>query len=118
MSDRSTRRLLRVRWWALAGAALLVAGCGKQSTLSPRSPQTHDIRTLWWWMLGIAVVVFLGALAMLTMAWFRRGARGLPFVGEREGVSQGLVVLFGVGIPMGVLVALFGVSDVYLVGRT
>src|SRR5947209_300156 len=107
-----------MRWPALATSSLLVAGCGRQSTLSPRSPQTHDIRTLWWWMLAIATVVFLGAVAMLTIAWFRRGAPGLPFFGEREGVTQGLVVLFGIAVPIAVLVGLFGVSDVYLVGQT
>ena len=69
-------------------------------------------------MLAIASVVFLGALAMLTMAWFRRRSPGLPWLGEREGVTQGLVLLFGIGIPVVVLVALFGVSDVYLVGQT
>jgi cytochrome c oxidase subunit II len=107
-----------MRWPALATSSLLVAGCGRQSTLSPRSPQTHDIRTLWWWMLAIATVVFLGALAMLMIAWFRRGAPGLPFFGERESLSQGLVVVFGIAIPIVVLVGLFGVSDVYLVGQT
>ena len=116
--DRSTRPLLHIRWCALGGAALLVAGCGKQSIVSPRSPQTHDIRTLGWWMLGIATVVFLGAIVMLTMAWFRRDRPGLPFCGEREGLAQGLVVVFGIGIPVVVLVALFGVSDVYLIGKT
>jgi cytochrome c oxidase subunit 2 len=112
------RGALRVRRWALGTSVLLLAGCGKQSTLSPRSPQTHDIRTLWWWMLGIATVVFLGALVMLTMAWFGRGKPGLPLLGEREGITQGLVVVFGIGIPVVVLVALFGVSNVYLVGQT
>ena len=116
--DRSTRWLLRARWWGIAATALLVAGCGKQSIVSPRSPQTHDIRTLWWWMLGIATVVFLGALAMLAMAWVSRGKPGLPLLGEREGITQGLVVVFGIGIPVVVLVALFGVSDVYLIGKT
>jgi cytochrome c oxidase subunit II len=86
--------------------------------LSPRSPQTHDIRTLWWWMLAIATVVFIGAVAMLVVAWFTRGTSGLPFVGDREPVAQGLVVIFGIGLPLVTLVALFGVSDVWLVRKT
>ena len=69
-------------------------------------------------MLAAAGIVFFGAVAMLTMAWLRRGAPGLPFIGEREDLSQGLVLLFGIGIPIVTLVALFGVSDVYLVGQT
>jgi cytochrome c oxidase subunit 2 len=106
----------------LAASALLafVSGCGRQSIVSPRSPQTHEIRTLWWWMLVIATVVFAGALVMLVMSWFRRGTSGLPLPKrlDREPVSQGLVVVFGIAIPAAVLVGLFSVADVYLVGRT
>jgi cytochrome c oxidase subunit II len=102
----------------VTGCLALLTGCGRQSTLSPRSPQTHDIRTLWWWMLGAAVVVFLGAVALLGMAWIRKGTPGLPFFGERESVPQLMVVLFGVAIPLVVLVALFGGADVYLVDET
>jgi cytochrome c oxidase subunit II len=102
----------------LLGVCLLLAGCGKQSILSPRSPQAHDIRTLWWWMLAVATLVFVGALAMLGLAWVRRGTPGLPFFGERENVPQVLVLIFGIGIPLVVLVTLFGASDVYLVQQT
>lgn len=102
----------------LVGWVFLLAGCGTQSTLSARSPQTHDIRTLWWWMLAVATVVFLGAVGMLVLAWVRRDSPGLPFVGEREVIPQALVLLFGIGIPLVVLVSLFGASDVYLVSRT
>jgi cytochrome c oxidase subunit 2 len=98
--------------------ALLLAGCGKQSIVSPRSPQTHDIRTLWWWMLAVATLVFLGALGMLGLAWIRRGTPGLPFFGERETVPQGLVLIFGIAIPLVILVSLFGVANIYLVQTT
>ncbi|MBV8432160.1 MAG: cytochrome c oxidase subunit II [Solirubrobacterales bacterium] len=102
----------------LVSCGLLLAGCGKQSIVSPRSPQTHDIRTLWWWMLAVAMVVFLGALGMLVLAWVRRGTPGLPWVGTRETIPQALVLVFGIGIPLVILVTLFGVADVYLVRRT
>src|SRR5581483_8067909 len=107
-----------VRCLAASALLALVSGCGRQSIVSPRSPQTHEIRTLWWWMLVIATVVFAGALAMLIMSWFRRGTSGLPFPKRlnREPVSQGLVVVFGIAIPVAVLVGLFSVADVYLVG--
>ena len=101
-----------------AAACLLLTGCGRQSILSPRSPETHDIRTLWWWMLGICAVVFLGAVAMLVVAYFTRHEKGLPFVGEHEPLTQGLVLLFGIGIPLVALIGLFGVADVWLVGKT
>jgi cytochrome c oxidase subunit II len=100
------------------GCGLLLAGCGKQSIVSPRSPQTHDIRTLWWWMFAVATVIFLGSLGMLGLAWIRRGTPGLPFFGEREVVPQSLVLIFGIGIPLAILISLFGVADVYLVRKT
>jgi len=73
---------------------------------------------LWWWMLAAAVVVFVGAAVMLVLAWLRRGSPGLPWFGEREDISERMVLLFGIGIPIVVLVVLFGVSDVYMVGQT
>jgi cytochrome c oxidase subunit II len=110
------RRTRRVALAALS--ALLLGGCGRQSILSTHSPQAHNIALLWWWMLAAAVIVFLGAMVMLAIAYFKRGSRGLPFFGERENVAEGLVLLFGIGIPIVALVVLFGVSDVYLVKQT
>jgi cytochrome c oxidase subunit 2 len=110
-----------VRWpvgIASGGVALLLTGCGKQSILSTRSPQAHNIMLLWWWMLAAAVIVFFGAVAMLVIAWLRRDAPGLPFFGEREEISEGMVLLFGIAIPVVAVVALFAVSNVYLVGQT
>ena len=101
----------------LAGTVAL-AGCGRQSTLSPHSSQAHDIATLWWWMLAIAGVVFLGAVALLAVGWFRREAPGLPFLGENERATTGLVIAFGMVIPAVVLVALFAVADLYVVRNT
>jgi cytochrome c oxidase subunit II len=115
---RRRHRLGRVRVGLLIVWLLVLAGCGRQSIVSPRSPQTHDIQVLWWWMLGVGGVVFLGALGMLTMAWFRRHTPGLPFFGTREIVPQTLVLIFGIGIPLVVLVTLFGISNIYLVSQT
>jgi cytochrome c oxidase subunit 2 len=69
-------------------------------------------------MLGAAVIVFFGAVAMLGAGWLRRAVKGLPFVGERESVPQAMVLVFGIGIPVAALVTLFGFADVYLVGHT
>jgi cytochrome c oxidase subunit 2 len=69
-------------------------------------------------MLGVAGLVFLGAVGFLLIGYVRRRTPGLPFFGQHELAAQGLVVLFGIGIPLGVLVALFGVSDVYLIKQT
>jgi cytochrome c oxidase subunit 2 len=98
---------------------MLVAGCGgKQSTLSPQSSSSHDIAVLWWWMLGIASVIFLGAVVMLLIGWFRRDRPGLPFIGKKEKLSNGLVVVFGIAIPAAILIGLFAVADIWLVGPT
>jgi cytochrome c oxidase subunit 2 len=102
---------------AVAGG-LLAAGCGRQSIISDKSPQAHGITVLWWWMLGVATLVFLGAVVFLVIGYVTRRSPGLPFLGRHEPAAQGLVVLFGIGIPLGVLVALFGVSDVYLIRQT
>jgi cytochrome c oxidase subunit 2 len=117
--DRSRhQRLGCARVAIVVAATLLLAGCGRQSIVSPRSPQAHAIQVLWWWMLGVAGVVFFGALGMLALGWVRRGKPGLPYFGTREVVPQTLVLVFGIGIPLVILVALFGVSDVYLVRKT
>lgn len=100
--------------------ALLLTGCGgRQSIVSnSASRQSHDIALLWWWMLGASAIVFFGAVALLGIAYVKRGARGLPFLGEREGIAESMVLVFGVAIPVVVLVALFGVSNIYLIGET
>jgi cytochrome c oxidase subunit 2 len=69
-------------------------------------------------MLLAAGIIFLGAVALLILGWFRRGEPGLPFFGESEGANVGLVIAFGMGIPIVVLVALFIVSDIYVLGKT
>ena len=104
---------------ATALCGLVVSGCGSpQSIVSTHSPQAHNIALLWWWMLAAATIVFAGVLVMLVIAWFRRDKPGLPIIGEREGISEGLVLLFGIGIPGIVLVALFAVANVYLIRQT
>jgi cytochrome c oxidase subunit 2 len=100
----------------VAGGGL--SGCSPQSIVSTHSPQAHNIALLWWWMLAAAVIVFAGAVMLLVVAYFRRGVAGLPFVGEREDLSRGMVLVFGIGVPLVALVALFGISDVYLIGQT
>ena len=101
-----------------AAAAALLGGCGgKQSTLNPQSEASRQISTLWWWMLLVAGIVFLGAVAMLLVGWLRKKP-GLPFLGERENVSTGLVVVFGFALPVVVLVALFIVANLVVIKTT
>ncbi len=88
------------------------------SPLDPKSPAAHHIATLWWWMLVVAAIVFLGAVAMLAIGALRRDTPGLPFLGENEKANTALVLLFGIAIPIVILVALFVVSDLVLMQET
>jgi cytochrome c oxidase subunit 2 len=103
---------------ALALVALAVAGCGDQSALSPDSRPSREIETLWWWMLVAAGIVFFGAIAMLAMSWWRRRKKGLPWLGERKGATNGLVVVFGIAIPVVVLISLFVVGNLVVAKDT
>jgi cytochrome c oxidase subunit 2 len=98
--------------------AAVQAGCSKQSTLHPESEPARQIATLWWWMLAASVVVFVGAVGLLAIAWLRRGRAGLPLLGEREGFSTGLVVVFGFVLPAISLVVLFAVANLGVIKAT
>jgi cytochrome c oxidase subunit 2 len=113
-----TRRGRRVWWFALAALPPLLAGCGQQSTLDPASKPAREIATLWWWMLAVAATVVGGALALLLLAFLRRHAAGLPSLGRREGLTRGLVIVFGIAIPIGVNVAVFSVANLVVAKAT
>ncbi len=120
-AERHRRRAWRrlVCLGALLALALGSAGCsGKQSIVAPRSHQTHVIALIWWWMLGAAAVVFAGTVGLLVLAYVRRRSAGLPFLGEREGLTGGLVIVFGIVIPLVVLLVLFGATDIYAIRYT
>lgn len=99
---------------------LTTAGCGGdgQSTLDGQSRQSKDIAALWWVMLAIAAVVFGGAVVMLWIGYARRRSRGVPIIGEDEPAIQKLVVVFGVAIPIVVLVGLFVVANFAVISVT
>src|SRR3954452_5766401 len=89
-----------------------------QSPLAPRSGPAHDISTLWWWMLGIAAVVFAGAVLLIVLSIVRRRREGLPLLGEREKATTGLVILFGIVIPVALLVGVFVVANLVVLPDT
>jgi len=89
-----------------------------QSPLAPHSGPAHDISTLWWWMLGIAAVVFFGAVFLIVLSFIRRRREGLPILGQNEQATSGLVILFGIAIPVVVLVALFVIANLVVVPKT
>jgi cytochrome c oxidase subunit 2 len=111
---------VRVVTVALLVLCAAVAGCGDgQSPLEPHSRAASDIATLWWWMFVIACVVFAGALGLLGIAWLRRRRTGLPVVDdERPRLNLGLVVVFGIVIPIVVNVTLFVIANFVVIKQT
>jgi cytochrome c oxidase subunit II len=103
---------------ALIGATTLACGCGPQSPLDPKSDQARDIASLWWWMLAIASVVFLGAVALLLAAWVFRAREGIPFFEAGRRFTTGLVVVFGIVIPLFILVGVFIVANFVVLKST
>ncbi|HEX6457359.1 MAG TPA: cytochrome c oxidase subunit II [Thermoleophilaceae bacterium] len=101
---------------------LLLAGCGQsqggQSTLHPGSDGTRKIAHLFWGMLAAAAVVFAGAVVLLALSYRRRNREGIPMVENEHAVSNGLVVAFGIVIPVVCLVILFAIADIGVVKAT
>ncbi len=69
-------------------------------------------------MLVVAGSVFIGTLGMLFLGFLRRKKPGLPFFGNNERTNIVLVVVFGMVIPVSILIPLFIVSDLYVMGKT
>ncbi len=101
-----------------AGCALALGGCGVQSPLDPESGPARDIATLWWWMLVIASIFFLGAVFLLLASWLLRGREGIPLLGNSPRLTTGLVVAFGILIPLVVLVTVFVVANLVVLKDT
>jgi cytochrome c oxidase subunit 2 len=97
--------------------AMALGGCGGQSALEPRSEPAREIATLWWWMLAVAGTVLGGAVFLLFLGWLRRRTPGIPIVGQREGLTTALVVVFGILIPLGTNIAVFVTAN-FVVAKT
>ena len=118
--SRVLERRVRARFVALFVLLGTLSGCGgDQSALDPRSRASSEIATLWWWMFVVACVVFAGALGLLGIAWLRRRRSGLPVVeDERPKLNLGLVVVFGIAIPLVVNVTLFVIANFVVIRDT
>jgi cytochrome c oxidase subunit 2 len=76
-----------------------------QSTLAPAGPAAEHIATLSWLITGLAAAVMLAVLAYLAMAVLRRRAAE----DEPRAVNGTFVVgVFGVGLPLAILLVTFG----------
>jgi cytochrome c oxidase subunit 2 len=102
---------------------LALAGCGtQQNALAPESHQARDIASLWWWMLG-AAILGVGLIAgLLLLAWIRRGRRGIgrDTLGQKPGERASTAVVLGLGVamPLALIAALFVISDMFVIRTT
>jgi cytochrome c oxidase subunit 2 len=101
-------------------ALTLLAGCGNngQSTTNPASGPSRDINNLWWGMLAAAAIVFAGTVGFILIARLRREREDFPLIGAGENRFNGLVVVFGIVIPVLALTTLFYIADIGVLRAT
>jgi cytochrome c oxidase subunit II len=89
------------------------------SVFSPGSPQAAAVATLWWWMFGVGLVIWLGVASLaIYAARVKRGERGSDdLIHVSEGTHRRMERVVGIGAFATVLVlAAFLVFD-FTVGR-
>jgi cytochrome c oxidase subunit II len=104
----------------VVAALILLTGCGNngQSTTNPASGPSRDINNLWWGMLAAAAIVFAGTVGFILIARLRREREDFPLIGAGENRFNGLVVVFGIVIPVLALTTLFYIADVGVLRAT
>jgi cytochrome c oxidase subunit II len=97
----------------------LLAGCGsQQDALAPHSKAAHGITSLWWNMLIGSALAFGIVVLILAGAWVRRNRPGVPGVRDGDRAALGVVLVFGLAIPVVVLSVLFLFSNIFLIRDT
>jgi cytochrome c oxidase subunit 2 len=100
-------------------AVLVTAGCGsKQDALEPHSKAARGIASLWWNMLIGSALAFGIVVLILAAAWVRRNRPGFPGVRDGDRAGLGVVLVFGLAVPIVVLSALFLFSNIFLLRDT
>ncbi len=107
---RKTRFIRPGDWRGLVAAALGMAflmGCaGSPSTIDPKGTGAADIAGLWWWSLGLGLLVLGTVLAVLLIHLFKN--RELPRdTKPGQPGSNTWIVMGGVVIPAVILLAVF-----------
>jgi cytochrome c oxidase subunit 2 len=98
---------------------LLLAGCGsQQNSLAPHSKAARTIASLWWNMLIGAALGFGIIVLILAGSWVRRNRPGIPGVRDGDRAALGVVLVFGLAIPIVVLSTLFLISNIFLIRNT
>jgi cytochrome c oxidase subunit II len=97
-------------------AVLVLAGCGKQSSLEPQSHPARRISHLWWIMMTGAWIGFAVVAGLLALGWVHRRKAGLWGRGER--MATGVVIGMGIALPIVLLSVLFVYSDLFVLKST
>jgi cytochrome c oxidase subunit 2 len=87
------------------------------NVLAPASHQAREIASLFWWMLGGAWLGLGLVVALLLLAWRRRGTV-TPDRKPNERAGWYVVVGLGIATPIVVISALFVVSDLFVISTT
>ncbi|WP_310307818.1 cytochrome c oxidase subunit II [Hydrogenophaga laconesensis] len=78
----------------------MLSGCaGAQSMLDPAGPSARAIALVWWWMLGVAVLVTLGVVLAWLLA-MRRGSGPEGVATEAHAARHGQRWIVGGGIVL------------------
>jgi cytochrome c oxidase subunit 2 len=102
-----------------AVGVLVLAGCGsQQDALAPHSKAARGITSLWWNMLIGSALAFGIVVLILAGAWVRRNRPGIPGVRDGDRAALGIVLVFGLAVPIVVLSTLFLFSDIFLIRDT
>lgn len=104
-----------MKWTILALAVPLLAACsGPQSTLDPAGPAAQQVATVWWYMFGVASVVWVGVSLLWVYALARKPKH--TTAKEARAINRRWVIGGGIVLPTVsiILLLLFGVPT----GRT
>jgi len=94
--------------WPGVWPVSLLAGCtGPQSMLDPAGPSAQAIAAVWWWMLGVSMLVLLGVLVLWLVAMGRQGPTagsddqpGAGRIGRRWIVGGGILLPAAAIVPL------------------
>lgn len=85
---------------------MLLSGCaGAQSMLDPAGPSARAIALVWWWMLGVSLLVTVGVVLVWLLA-MRRGRESMATEEQVSRHSQRWIVGGGILLPSVAIVAL------------
>lgn len=94
---------------SLSATGQPVSTAGLGGALDPRGPAAREISDLWWVLLLLGAVVYVGVVAFLVVGLMRRRRDDSAAPGD-EGVPSKWILLGGVALPAVVLAVVFGFS--------